>query len=414
MQVYINVCIYSLFSIFQIVISAEEKVENQPERPNSLQIQISKLTASNTHIENRFTMSDLSALLQQYTDCDMLHMNEFPNDTNKMTAIPKIFHDFANTCINPYLCNYAFDLIKGRLPEGFCDKDFRTDAIQTLLHTDTLKRDMRCDIWGLCIDQVWLEFLGVPTSRTRPVPFVESFPLTLWICESSMIPDGVVLPSSQNTTSASLANGSQKQNDIERESRRNRKLLKQYYSEDSSEDSSPVDGEAKIPSLETPANCDTKNMNVQYTSLQIADLNVVAKIGGKIRAQLSNPQYLFLMRLIESVSNLQKQVNTDIDEFYKDQNKSPSLTFSFPLVIPEIEFAMVCPYIAELLPLSNPAELLRSPTPEGGEDKDEFGGREMTVNTELSEGYVEELSVSQGQTSSSLAGSTLLLIPLPV
>lgn len=319
-------------------------------------------------------MSDLGSLLEQYKYCDMFDSNEFPNDTNKIASIPKIFHDFANGRVNPYLCSYALDLIKGRLPEGLCDKDFGNDAIQVLLRTNTLKRDMRCDMWGICLDQVWLEFLGVPTSRTRPVPFVESVPLTLWICQSNIIPEGVVLPSN---SSSSVSHSQDNDPGAERSNRKNRKLLKQYYSEDStcSEDSSPNEstGDARLSNSTSSNSCDMKKPDVQYNSLQIADFNVVAKIGGKIRAQLSNPQYLFLMRLIESVTKLQTQVNADIDDFFKGVNKSSTMTFSFPLVIPEIEFAMVCPYIAELLPLTNPVDIIPSPTPEMSEGKDVYG-----------------------------------------
>lgn len=382
---------------FQIVIPAEKKVENEPDRPNSLQIQISKLTASNTHVEEKFFMADLKTLLEQYSDCDMFATKEFPNDTQRLAAIPKIFHDFANARVNPYLCSYALDLVKGRMPDSLNESNLGTDALQVLLRTNTLKRDMRCDMWGLCLDQVWLEFLGVPTSRTRPVPFVESFPLTLWLCQSNVIPDGVVLPS--NSSSSISSGDNENTSEVERENRKNRKLLKHYYSDDSNKGSSPTDssGEGRTASSSLSSNsCDIQRNNVQYTSLKVADFDIVAQIGGKIRAQLSHPQYLFLMRLLESVTNLQTQVNADIEDFFTG-DKSPAKSFSLPLVIPEIEFAMVCPYIAELLPLSTPADLLRSPTPEVSDGKDAYAesidngvpGINITNNSNTQDGYTE-------------------------
>ncbi|XP_053383939.1 bridge-like lipid transfer protein family member 3B isoform X2 [Mercenaria mercenaria] len=387
----------------RLVISAEENVENQPDRPDSLQIQFSKITASNTHIENQFTFSDLQGLLSQYVDCDMFKCAAFPNDTCKLTSIPKIFQAFADSRVNPYLCDYILELLNGKLPNGFSEADIGTDAIKSLLRTNTLKRDMRCDMWGLCIDQVWLEFLGVPTSRTRPVPFVESFPLTLWICRPSSIPDDVILPrNSSSTLNGNFAENSESaENPEEKQNRRKtRQLLKQYYSEDSEESPSDpkTDNNFQSNGLKDSNNCDTDEGNVQYTALKVADFNLVAKIGGKIRAQLNNPQFLFLMRLTESLSNFQAQLNADVEDFLKGNN-SPSQTFSMPIVIPDLEFAMVCPYIAELLPLSNPADILCSPNSEsiderdGDTDSDVVGGTEGVNGVEVVEQPEQILTV---------------------
>ncbi|XP_052224963.1 UHRF1-binding protein 1-like isoform X2 [Dreissena polymorpha] len=344
----------------RLVVSSEEKVSNQPDRPESLQIQLSKLTASNTHSESGFTLDNLKTILDSYADCDMFHSGDFPNNhDNKLTSIPQIFYDFANSRVNPFLCEYAFDLVRGQLPDGLNGMDSLEESIKVLLKTNTLKRDMRCDIWTVSVDQVWLEFLGVPTSRTRPVPFVESFPLTLWLCQPSQIPEGVVLPKHKWAKPVQVTS----EPAVERESRRSRKLLKQYYS-DSGEDSSTTDStsEAGISRSQSLSSCDNLSENVQYTSLQVADFNLVAKIGSKIRAQLSQPQYLFLMRLADSLTNFQLELNADMEDCSKNSSQSAAKTFSIPLVIPDLEFAMVCPYIAELLPLSNSADLLNSPT----------------------------------------------------
>lgn len=372
--------------LLQLVISAEEKVENQPERPESLQIQFSKVTASNTHIEDQFTLADLQGLLRQYVNCDMFKSADFPNDTCNMASIPKIFQQFADGRLNPYLCGYAFDLMNGKLPDGFSEADFETDAIKLLLRTNTLKRDMRCDMWGLCVDQVWVEFLGVPTSRTRPVPFVESFPLTLWVSQPSAIPDGVMSPSNGSEQNTNLDGNveSDVPNERRKEKRKNRQLLKQYYSDESGE-SSPIDPQSENSfhgnDVRNCQTCDNNDGNVQYTTLKIADFNVVAKIGGKIRAQLNNPQYLFLMRLLDSLSNFQVQLNADTEEFFKGSN-SQAKSFSIPIVIPNLELAMVCPYIAELLPLVNPADLLCSANSESLDGREGYGDTDSDVPVE--------------------------------
>ena len=341
--------------MLKVVISADEKVEGQPDRPESLQVQVSRLTATNTHTEAPFTLPDLHSLLDDYTHCQLFQGTRFPNDqANRLKAIPSIFYEFSKDRVNPYLCDYAIDLIQGRLPDGFSHIDQMEEAIRLLLRTNTLKRDQRCDMWGVCMDQVWLEFLGVPTSRTRPVPFVESFPLTLWLCQPSLIPDGVVLPKNKWPDTKCKSGDSSNDGQGERDKRQSRQLLKQYYSEDSGEDSSATDStsEGGLSSSISTSSCDHTD-SVQYSSLKVADFNIVARIGGKVRAQLSNPQFLFLMRLIESVTNFQTQLNADIDDSKKQVSNSQEVTLSVPLIIPDLEFAMVCPYIAELLPMSN-------------------------------------------------------------
>ncbi|WAR03200.1 UH1BL-like protein [Mya arenaria] len=383
----------------RVVISVEERVENQPDRPGSLQIQISKLTASNTHIEDRFTLPDLKAMLNNYADCSLFDTSQVPNDhPNKMMAIPKIFYDFANARLNPYLCDYALDLVQGRLPDGFDHIEQVDEAIKLLLRTNTLKRDMRCDMWAVCLDQVWLEFLGVPTSRTRPVPFVESFPLTLWVCQPSLIPDGLLLP--KNKWPSSNKDGVPEESKTDRDSRRSRKLLQQYYSEDSGEDSSPTDSssEGGMTTSQSISSCDNSDGNVQYSAFQVADFNIVAKIGGKVRAQLSNPQYLFLMRLIDSVTDFNAQLNADMGDYMKkDASENTSESFSIPLVIPEVEFAMVCPYIAELLPLTNIGEPVDG-MEYSGEVNEDLPGYTEGYSMEYTQGYVERGSgTSEGE-----------------
>ena len=349
------------------MLSAEEKVENQPDRPDSIQLQISKLTASNTHVEDNFTLHDLKEILKQYSNCDLIRQTEFPNNENQLSAIPKSLQDFADSRLNPYLNKYAYNLVRGKLPDGYAELDYGTEGSLKILQTNTLKKDQRCDIWTLCVDQVWLEFLDTPTSRTRPVPFVESIPLTLWVCQPSLIPDSVVSPSDSEVFESSKTEyANENGNCSKRDARPSKIRLKEFYSTSSEgsieTDSKSCDSEqADVKcqeELQGADNCDktSEEGNVQYAAGQVANFNVVARIGGKLRAQLNHFQYLFLMRLLESVTNFQTQMNADLEQYLKS-GSTPETTFSIPLVIPEIEFAMVCPYIAELLPLTQPADL---------------------------------------------------------
>ena len=396
--------------------SSEEKVENQPDRPDSLQLQISKLTASNTHIEDNFMLSDLTEILRQYRNCDLIHSTEFPNDNSKLSAIPKNFVDFSESRLNPYLNKYAYYLVCGRLPDGYSELDYGNEGSLKMLQTNTLKRDQRCDMWTVCADQVWVEFLDVPANRTRPVPFIESIPLTMWICQPCLeVADNVVTDSFSSSdgdvfsspSKTALANENDNCSRVEHQknTRPSKIKLKEYYST-SSEDS--VDTDSKSCDSERDEkgadNCDNTSVfgNVQYVTGQIASFNVVAKLGGKLRAQMNHFQYLFLMRILESFTNFQAQMNADLEQFLEGAS-TPSATFSIPFTIPELEFAMVCPYIAELLPLTHPADL-GSPVSDNSEqqsgcqdtDSDLVPDSEGQIYGYGERGYGEEGSLVNG------------------
>ena len=366
------------------MIPIEEKTEKQADQPEAMQIQISKLTATNTHIENKFTLGDLKEILKQYDNSDMLAQTGADLDENDLQPIPKIFRETANGRLNPYLCPYAQGLIRGCLPDGIGDKEI--DAIKLLMKTNTLKRDASCDILAVCLDQVWLEFLGHPSSRSRPIPFVESVPINFWMCDPSAVSEAVISSSASISESFSSDDKVIVDSDLEKR-RKKRQLLKQYYSEESSDgpdrignDMATVENmEVKPQEIDSPIyqdNCDNSHMgNVQYTALKLADLNIVAKIGGKVRAQLNHSQYISLIRLTDSFTEFLLQLNADLDELGNQSESSMSL--SIPLVIPEVEFAVVCPYIAQLLPFSHPLDTYNSPTTNSSE------GREGYVDTDI-------------------------------
>lgn len=339
--------------------AAEKKVESQPERPEGIQLQVSKLVLTNTHMEEGTSCSNLKDILSMYNEGNLFTSNSYPNNNNDLHSIPQHFHRYANNENNPYLNTFAKDLLQGKLPIGL-DSLTATgaDNIATLLKSNTLKQNAAFDMWCLCCDQAWLEFINMPGSRSRPMSFVESIPLTLWLCSPTVIDNAVAKQSSSVTaTSSKTVNGdvnrrhSRELISPERENRRSRRLLKDYYSTDSescesSSVSDEISSETDMKSSEQTTTSVTNSE--QVTAMKLAGFNVVAKIGGTVKAHMNHFQYLFLMRFLESITNFQTQLNADMEHFLGVSN-DPS-TFSVPLVVPELEFVMISPYIAELLP----------------------------------------------------------------
>ncbi|KAK3581543.1 hypothetical protein CHS0354_031884 [Potamilus streckersoni] len=423
----------------RIVIS-EERVESQPERPQSLQIQFSRITATNTCVEDGTTLTNLRSVLEDYKQSDLFTSVQFPNDGNNMSSIPKHFYNYACSEFNPYVHKYTKSLCNGIVPEKYL-KCGTQEAVHKLFHTNTLKLDRQFDIWHIKVDQLWLEFLGVPTNRARPVPFVESFPLVIWLAgpalnegqNSSDVPRMSMVQeakisldvsdtgiSSQwshehltETKMSHLKHG--RANSFEsvikgdeycakrpgretlQEERQSKRLLREFYKLDeiyddkgklshTSQHENSKDSSIKGDKQTSPASTmdsslnpgsgsfsatQPKGDNVQCITCQIADFNIVAKIGSKVRVQLNHYQYLFLLRMTESLTKFQTELNADAEIF---GGSSMGKTICIPLVIPDFEFATVCPVIAELLPCSQRLLVPSDPCSPLTEDSENING----------------------------------------
>ena len=123
------------------------------------------------------------------------------------------------------------------------------------LKTDSLRIDGTLDVFCIEIDQFWMEFTGVPRSRSRPVPFMESFPVTLWV---TMLPK-------------------------------------------------------KPKSIDLSESCDTNSSHVgdhviDKKVVNTADMHAIASIGNKVSIQVNHCQFVFLMRLIDGITGLLEEM----------------------------------------------------------------------------------------------------------
>ena len=380
-----------------MIVPVEDKPENQPDRPEGIQLQISRLSATNTRVEQGFSTENLTQLLDKYSCADLFSSSEFPNDKNKITVIPNNFSAHAGGIENPFIEKLAKLLIEGKVKEEMVDK------ILKIWKTNTLKHDAGHDIWCIKAEQAWLEFIWSPTSKSRPQPFVDSIPLTVWICKpwetqngnngkSKIV--GKISDSEQNEENTRggmvkkplrrLYNGqdseSENSSNMEslmdansdgREKRRTRQLLKNFYSEDSEKEDTKEATESSQrshqvcdnhqPSANNPGAKNSsvdhnraEGNNVQYATSSVAHFNGLAQIGpGIVKAQLTHFQYLFLMRLLDSFTKFQSQMNADVESFIGDG--SPAFTFSFPLLVPDFEISLVCPELMPFEDLGSPS-----------------------------------------------------------
>ncbi|RUS71703.1 hypothetical protein EGW08_020530, partial [Elysia chlorotica] len=93
----------------RVIIPAEEKVENQPDRPEAVQVQVSKLVLTNGRTEDGMTRTDLLTTLDMYGRAGLFASPEFPNQGGqghrgvKGEVIPDFLYQHAEDCDDPYI-----------------------------------------------------------------------------------------------------------------------------------------------------------------------------------------------------------------------------------------------------------------------------------------------------------------------
>ncbi|KAK7486402.1 hypothetical protein BaRGS_00022326, partial [Batillaria attramentaria] len=324
----------------RVVVPSEVRVEGQPDRPDALQLQISKLIATNCRMDDKLTHNDLRKCLDHYYGSHLFHTAKFPNDSLPFRLTPWQLENHASHKDNPFLDK----AVKGLLESDPNLLQCLDTGVPHILSSNSLKMDAACDVWGLHLEQVWVEFLGVQNARNRPVPCVEAFPLTLWLgitqAQVSANAEARLSVQSSNTLRSEPQRGSHSGSPLLHQ----RRMSQQ---EDYSEESRP----SHIPLAETKGSRNRAGESFEdCLSLQSDELNlqqpadetafVLPHFGAKMRMQVNHHQYLFLARLSESFSKFQEELAVDLALW----GSTKSRVFHLPVRFPDAELAIVCPY----------------------------------------------------------------------
>ncbi|XP_064634277.1 bridge-like lipid transfer protein family member 3B isoform X2 [Lineus longissimus] len=299
----------------RIVLPAEDIKPDEPERPQGLQIQVSKLVITNSRIEEKCSKDQLYGILQELKHGNLFNSSGFPNKEADLIPIPMELLRYAVNGEKPTLDD--INEVSEKKEELEVPSSPGSETYFNL-STNSLKEEAAGDVWYIGADQFWLEFTDVPKHKNRPVPFVESFPLNLWVS----YPQGL-----------KRDNGKKSRND----SRSSLKKLKQFYSLDSnSSTEDPFEGSA-FKSMES-------------TSLTSpATMNLFVNIPAKVFVQLDHYQFVFLMRLVDTVTKYQTEIEKITKASFPSAEASvadaalPPSTVCVSLSLEELEVAMLCP-----------------------------------------------------------------------
>lgn len=150
-----------LFSFLQMIIPLDSSILDHPERPQSLSVTVPQMVVSNTRHCPHGSRADLSSTYHRFAASSFFQAAPpcpYPRDQSAFHAIPAAF-------------------------------------LQHCQETESQPLDIKQlrsqDLWSLSLSRVTLGFDGarrLPRSKTQP--FVESFAMSLWMCQPSAFKNG--------------------------------------------------------------------------------------------------------------------------------------------------------------------------------------------------------------------------------
>ncbi|XP_058263998.1 UHRF1-binding protein 1-like isoform X3 [Hemibagrus wyckioides] len=265
--------------MLKLVIPGDQN-QFQPDHPHSISVQTSEMVATNTRHSLGCSRSDLEALLQAFREQAF-----FTSSTSSsFPVLHPVFQRHAHerdTCLH--------DVYRGLAPPA--------------LSTDALRAPSATDLWALRFTQFWVDYEG-PRSH-RPSPCVDSFPLTLWLCQPARYVQH------QQRPKAAAGTGSMPTDVSGRLQRK--KLLKEYYSTETLPNQ-PTNGLHKPFSFDGLKAADSSSIASSSSSTGDADVQVLIHVQKLLSVQASHSQYVFLLKLQQKLNLLQRTLQQDLQQ----------------------------------------------------------------------------------------------------
>ncbi|KAF2352371.1 hypothetical protein FHG87_016871, partial [Trinorchestia longiramus] len=294
--------------------SGDPVVGQQKDRPSGLQVQASRVTLSNTRPPDPSTPGSLAALSATLeaaqTTGQLFFASEFPARSEDLLAVSCKF------------VRHAMGEDNIRQPPS-CAASTSVYEMMSSLSRESLWSEAR-DLLFLHCEPVWVEFTGTPSFRHRPLPFVDAFPLSVWIhLKMPGIKDGVPIQPG---------------------------VVDEY---------SPTGDAGSLPCLEKVVPSAAAEVSVSSASTRLkreksigkkeAGLNVLVHCHSLISCQINHFQLLFLMRQLDMLTELSAFLTSDSRIIYNKAAKHKAWAHSIDdsliisAIVPQVDLTFVIP-----------------------------------------------------------------------
>ena len=317
----------------QLVLPASCPPGGQPDRPTSLHLRASRLSLTNCRSDSgKSSRAELASTLDALRSPLFTGADAFPNAPGDARVSADAFRRHVDRTDGAYVDRDVERALLGTVapPGGGGEKQQRAGGGSYYsMRADSFKCDAQKDVWCVDLEQVWAEFAGVPSAHGRPLPLLESCPVTLWVhAAPSRSAERSPSPPSPRASDSGKVGDESRSNESSRASDEIR-----ITANDSGKDADETENDAVVNR--------SRSSDPSRPGAPRA-VSVVAAVPAPLRLQLDHYALLFLLRLSDAVADFQAALAADVAALAPPASP-PRITVA--LTVPAARIALVCPPI---------------------------------------------------------------------